>query len=425
MQDTLWCCRERILPRKVWRIINYEIEVMQYKDVNQMSAYYLGQAIGQSILGPADCDTIMTEKASHFLTRMIIEHSKNYKSIQRGIHKANTKKKTVAAADYANARTISSMSKSEATRAKAKSYNRIIRQIHNRNRDWLAIANQSLYAMLENDYEENNARDIDEPYVSIFSTDLDPSRAITSPVLYKLVSEASKPIEVTPRDPFANSTLFSSNNGKSKAKSGTPPSTTTIESQLSIAFDDFAPLTQENYLAYLEELERNSIDHHQSRSHMRMINTSLSQMKLKLKKDRSPFAAAPMPPLPPSTTNTAGNTTEKPTATSAISTIIPHDTINHRRSKESIAIPSSPNTAASFSRASSTIEEEADFYNADQQSHRTLYTNSIIDEHMSNSSSSSNNNMKTSRKQMKGMMRKAFKLGTIVPSKRIQAGTTY
>jgi hypothetical protein len=24
MQDTLWCCQERIVPKKVWRVINYE-----------------------------------------------------------------------------------------------------------------------------------------------------------------------------------------------------------------------------------------------------------------------------------------------------------------------------------------------------------------------------------------------------------------
>lgn len=31
MQDTLWCCQERIVPKKVWRVINYESKGKQLK----------------------------------------------------------------------------------------------------------------------------------------------------------------------------------------------------------------------------------------------------------------------------------------------------------------------------------------------------------------------------------------------------------
>lgn len=36
MQDTLWCCQERIVPKKVWRVINYE---------SKLKAFYLNNLV--------------------------------------------------------------------------------------------------------------------------------------------------------------------------------------------------------------------------------------------------------------------------------------------------------------------------------------------------------------------------------------------
>lgn len=198
-------------------ILDFLVLLMRYKDENQMDAYHLGEAMGKVTLGPADCDPIIAEKAGHFLTRMIIEHSK------KRIHNTMT------------------VSKSEAARAKAKSYNRLIQKIRKRNEDWISIVHIALYAMMEDHYELEPANEYEEPYLSIFSKDLDPSQAVTSPVLFRLVTRASQAIEPTPQDPFAESYLFNTSK-KRKAH--------TVENQIRIAFDDFIPLLQSTPAAY-------------------------------------------------------------------------------------------------------------------------------------------------------------------------------
>lgn len=286
-------------------ILDFLVQVMRYKDANQMDAYHLGEAMGKVTLGPADCDPIIAEKAGHFLTRMIIEHSKKI---------YNDKNNNLEAI-------LSSMSKSEAARAKAKSYNRLIQKIHKRNDDWISIVHISLFAMMEDAYEPEPTNQYGEPYLSIFSKHLDPSQAITSPVLFRLVTEASKAIEPIPRDPFAESYLFNTKKRK----------TQTVENQIRIAFDDFMPLLQNtpavHYGVFQAMNEKTSVP---NSKHMKM---TFSNIKLNLKKHKSQelqqgdlsneaiyskhygeATTPPIPPLPPLSDTIA------PTSTSTLET---------------------------------------------------------------------------------------------------------
>ncbi|KAL9557661.1 hypothetical protein MBANPS3_001275 [Mucor bainieri] len=425
MQDTLWCCQERIVPKKVWRVINYEtctlddlsrfiskrgqnllveildflVQVMRYKDDNQMDAYHLGEAMGKVTLGPPDCDPIIAEKAGHFLTRMIIEHSKT-------IH--GEKKRLLFRVDSGFAWPSSAitskrlpMSKSEAARAKAKSYNRLITKIHKRNYDWVSNANVALYAMLENDYEPEPTNSFAEPYLSIFSKHLDPSQAIQSPVLFRLVTAASKAIEPIPEDPFADSYLFGG--GRKSIHHKVHP----IETQISVAFDDFMPLLRNNIASNYYDGNATQSNNHTERghhgaannkSHMKIINSSLSHMKLNLRKPKSQGMhhnqhdyileepqqqqqyhhepVYPMPPLPASATNTS-------------STIMDNNSDTYTHSNKTLY--------------------SADEYNASQ-----------------NSNSSNNHHVnKGKQNQVKSMMKRVIKMGTIVPIKKTPQTSIY
>ncbi|KAG0736234.1 hypothetical protein G6F57_012317 [Rhizopus arrhizus] len=252
MQDTLWCCQERIVSRKVWRTINYEtctleelskytskrgiqllieildflIEIKRYKAHNLMDAYHLGEAMGKVTLGPSDCDPIMADKASHFLTRMIIERSKQQPMI-----------------------------KSEATKAKAKSYYRIIQGIHRRNFDWLSVVHVALYAMMEDEYEPETPRP-QEPYISIFAK-LDPSNRALSPVLFRLLTYQPEPVlQVSLEDSLKRNHV--------------------IEDQIKSAFDDFVPLLEKS----------THTTYHEATASKAKVHNSLSQIKLNLKKNK-------------------------------------------------------------------------------------------------------------------------------------------
>ncbi|KAI8891180.1 hypothetical protein K501DRAFT_299781 [Backusella circina FSU 941] len=267
MQDTLWCCQERIISKKVWRTINYEIQVMRHKESNQMNAYHLGEAMGKVTLGPGDCDPIMAEKAGHFLTRMVIEHSKTIHNEKQLSSRVDSE------CVWPTVSKVNPMSKSEAAHAKAKSYNRIINKIHYRNQDWIDIASVAVYALMEDEYEEEPAH-YDEPYLSIFTEKLNPEDATLSPILYRLVSEASKPIEPVPKDPFENSLLF-----------GKRPNTR-VETQVSEAFDDFMPLLKYSTL-FFEVMRQEHEGKSPSKSHLKLINSPFSNMKRNLKKTKS------------------------------------------------------------------------------------------------------------------------------------------
>lgn len=329
---------------------------MRHKSANQMDAYHLGEAMGKVTLGPADCDPIIAEKAGHFLTRMIIEHSKT-------IH---GEKQLLFRVDSGFAwPTISHrpMSKSEAARAKAKSYNRLIKKIHQRNFDWVQMADVALYALLEDDYEII-IPPFQEPYISIFSKSLDPTDAILSPILFRLVTAASKPIEPVPRDPFENSYLF-----KNK---------TLIENQIRVAFDDFKPLLQSTPARYhdpyinektLAPNNHHHTNNHSNKSHLKMINSSISNMKLNLRKHKSQGG---MP-----------NCDIINEDTPSLPIIYHDDNININNTY------------------------------SDTDSHM-LYSS----EYSSNSSNNSSGNKASKHNQVKSMMKRVIKIGTLVPSKK-------
>ncbi|KAK4511928.1 uncharacterized protein ATC70_003927 [Mucor velutinosus] len=423
MQDTLWCCQERIVPKKVWRTINYEtctlddlsrfiskrgqnllvellnflVQVMRYKDDNQMDAYHLGEAMGKVTLGPPDCDPIIAEKAGHFLTRMIIEHSKT-------IH--GEKKRLLFRVDSgfawpstAMTAKILPMSKSEAARAKTKSYNRLITKIHKRNYDWVSNANIALYAMLENDYEPEPTNSFAEPYLSIFSKHLDPSQAIQSPVLFRLVTEASKAIEPIPEDPFANSYLFGGG-GKSIHRKLHP-----IETQISAAFDDFMPLLRNNiasnyYDGNATQINRNEKGHHgaaNNKSHMKIINSSLSHMKLNLRKPKSQGMHH----------NQHDHIPEEPQ---------PQQHYHHEPVHPMSPLPASDTTTNSTIMGNSS--------DTCAHSNKTLYSAEEYNASQ-NSSSSNNHHNKGKQNQVKSMMKRVIKMGPIVPIKKTSQTSIY
>lgn len=238
---------------------------MRHKSANQMDAYHLGEAMGKVTLGPAVCDPIIAEKAGHFLTRMIIEHSKTIHGEKQLLFRVDSGFAWPAISNKP-------MNKSEAARAKAKSYNRLIKKIRQRNFDWLNFTHVALYSLLEDDFQQEPPT-VQEPYLSIFSKTLEPSDAILSPILYRLVTAASKAIEPVPKDPFEDSYLF-----KNK---------TTIENQIRVAFDDFMPLLQSTPSNYNHEYvnEKTALNN-SSKSHLKLINSSISHMKLNLRKHK-------------------------------------------------------------------------------------------------------------------------------------------
>lgn len=239
-------------------ILDFLVQVMRHKSSNEMDAYHLGEAMGKVTLGPAVCDPIIAEKAGHFLTRMIIEHSKTIHGEKQLLFRVDS--------GFAWPTTISTkpMNKSEAARAKAKSYNRHIHHIHQRNFDPLEIADSALYSLLEDDFPPEPPSD-EEPYISIFSKSLHPSDALLSPILYRLMTAACSPVEPVPKDPFANSYLFDK---------------TPIDHQIRVAFDDFMPLIQSSPNNYNHELMTDKSANHHGKSHMKLINSSISHMKL-------------------------------------------------------------------------------------------------------------------------------------------------
>ncbi|KAI7875333.1 hypothetical protein K492DRAFT_168241 [Lichtheimia hyalospora FSU 10163] len=288
MQDTLWCCQERIVPKTVWRVINYEtctlsslsryltskgeqllieildflVELMQHKGKNLMDAYHLGEAMGKVTLGPADCDPIIAEKASHFLTRMIIEHSKRIH-----MHKQVQQQKRVDSGVSLMYDEIQPMSKIEAARAKAKSYDRLIRRIRYSSHDWAANI-VGIRAMLDDDYEPEPITP-EEPWISVFCTELSDYDPEASPLLFRIVSEASKPVVPIPADPF----VYLSNEDPAMHVQG--------------AFSEFAPLCARNNNHQQDALYPSHHHDHRMAAHLKKINHSFSNMKLNLRKPRS------------------------------------------------------------------------------------------------------------------------------------------
>ncbi|ORZ09160.1 hypothetical protein BCR42DRAFT_455092 [Absidia repens] len=360
MQDTLWCCQERIVPKKVWKIINYEtctlpdlskvltkkgeallieildflVELMQHKTNNLMDAYHLGEAMGKVTLGPADCDPIIGEKAGHFMTRMIIEHSKWMTQTKRphqnrlrlsapatlsspttailppsssssttpSSPSSSSSSSSCPSTDVSSASSSSlhllptsfatyqegplkPMSKTEAAKAKAKSYNRLIQRIKNFNVDWIDYANVGLYALMEDDYELEPVPK-DEPWISIFAPQLDPNDANASPLLYRIISQATLEEPPVPSDPFASSYWFQHRHSH--------PLLQTNQNG-DAAFSEFASLIQSLKNKQLHQRHPNGIDgqsnsvqgqekEKSSKSQLKKINHSLANIKVNLRK---------------------------------------------------------------------------------------------------------------------------------------------
>ncbi|KAI9311059.1 hypothetical protein BX666DRAFT_1881976 [Dichotomocladium elegans] len=285
MQDTLWCCQERIVPKTVWRVINYEtctlsslsrnltykgeqllieildflVELMQHKGKNLMDAYHLGEAMGKVTLGPADCDPIIAEKANHFLTRMIIEHSKRIHFRKFALKRDGRIDSGIGPFTYTE---CMPMSKNDAAMAKRKSYDRLIRRIHHASHDWAAYT-PSIRAMLDNEYEPEEMEPA-EPWISIFETHLEQHDPSASPLLFRIVAGAMQAPPPVPKDPFIylsrDSYTVDSTNAFSEFKSLCGPS---------------AAAAQALYASHAEKV-----------SHFKKINHSLSHMKLNLRKQQ-------------------------------------------------------------------------------------------------------------------------------------------
>lgn len=280
----------RFLSRKkeelLIEILDFLVELMQHKEKNLMDAYHLGEAMGKVTLGPTDCDPIIAEKANHFLTRMIIEHSKRLHSQhkrhsvsrpdsgfvqspkQQQQHQQTLKFSSIDLCNESAYYELRPMSKTEAARAKAKSYDRHIRKIRTSSSDWVANT-VGIRAMLDDDYEPEQVEP-QEPWIPIFTTQLDQYDPIASPLIYRIVSEASKPKLPIPVDPFASSYLFRKNN--------------VVEAQVSHAFSEFASLCTITYDISDKTGKQTNV------SHLKKINHSLSNMKLNLRKHRSQAA---------------------------------------------------------------------------------------------------------------------------------------
>lgn len=331
MQDALWSSHERIISKKAWRSINYEskyyslgrlsfffpllihmiactlsrlssvitskaeqllidildflVELMQYKSVNLMDAYKLGDALGKVVLGPADCGPIISEKAGHFLTRMIIEHAKVLKQRREQLQKQPQSSLRRIDSGFQHSALSSCHSfyaeyhpicKSQGTQARAKFYDRVVFKIKWASFDWLDNT-VGIRAMLDDDYEF--APDPPEkPWISIFtSSDMIKCHKDmnASPVLYRILREASKPLPSHAKsmssDPFAASYLFN----KTKIF--------WAERQIQDAFIEFHP--QYHLYTHLNGSHDGGVGAGGDRSNpLKKLNHSLSHIKLNLKK---------------------------------------------------------------------------------------------------------------------------------------------
>lgn len=258
-------------------ILDFLVELMQYKSLNLMDAYQLGDALGKVVLGPADCVPIISEKAGHFLTRMIIEHAKITHHRQNK-QQAAIIRRIDSGIDYFPSLSCHSfygeykpLSKSGGTQARAKFYNRVVSKTRWASFDWIENT-VGVQAMLDNDYDV--APDPPEnPWISIFtSTDLlaRPHKDMNAAsILYRILREASKPIPRTSSDPFAASYLFN----ESKVF--------WVERRIRKAFTELLPhqLYTNNSPMSHENGDRSNP--------LKKLSHSLSHLKLNIKKYRS------------------------------------------------------------------------------------------------------------------------------------------
>lgn len=239
-----------------------------------MDAYKLGDALGKVVLGPADCGPIITEKAGHFLTRMIIEHAKiNY---QRKNKQQQVIRRIDSGFDSSSSYSCHSfyteynpLCKTQGTQARAKFYNRVVSKTRGSAFDWIenTVGVQSL---LDDDYAFA-PEPPEKPWISIFtSTDLlmKPHKdMIASPLLFRILREASKPMQVTSSDPFAASYLFNASK------------IFWAERQIREAFTEFLP--SQLYTGNNQQQGNNRSNP------LKKLNHSISHLKLNIRKYRS------------------------------------------------------------------------------------------------------------------------------------------
>lgn len=243
-----------------------------------MDAYKLGDSLGKVALGPNGCSQIMEEKSGHFLTRLIIEHAKItnheikldqepsclYFRVDSGYESLSSK---VGREFYSEYRPLC---KSQGTQARAKFYGRAISRTNRACFDWFDNIT-GVQSMLDNDYD--TAPDPPEkPWISIFisqdalETSLDMRTCST---LYRILKEAIKPPTVVPLDPFESTYLF--NNNESLYQT---------EHEIHNAFNQFLSLQVKT-----DKLTSNNAE---DRSNpLRKLNSSLSNLKLNIKRYRS------------------------------------------------------------------------------------------------------------------------------------------
>ncbi|KAI8337615.1 hypothetical protein BC941DRAFT_425751 [Chlamydoabsidia padenii] len=210
---------------------------MKHKKTNLMNAHQLGDAMGKVTLGPTNCDSILAEKAGYFLMRMVIDESKRQR----------TRHPVVSTLQY----------KKEATRAKAKSYNR---QLQKRSRhDWFTFNDIGLKA-LQDGYPPTPP---EKQTYSIFDT------TTLDPLLFRLFGNATYNNVVTRHSSFdldSNSINTIKDHGNDGSGS------------FCHAFDDIA-----------ESLKRHQ-HHVDVSSNSTLTKFNLSLFSLKLKSSNTPLA---------------------------------------------------------------------------------------------------------------------------------------
>ncbi|SAL98786.1 hypothetical protein [Absidia glauca] len=220
LQDALWGCPERILSKKTWRLINYEtctlddlctvipaqqhqlltdivrflVTVMKHKRTNLMDAYQLGDAMGKVTLAPADCNSILVEKAGHFLMRMVIEESKQQQ-----------RQRTVPRQQRQLSPSSTLQHKMEATQAKAKSYNRQLKkQTRQRQPDWFTTSDLGLQSLQDGYPPAPPAKSSHSIFDTTLAQDTPTDLSYTSPLLFRILVNAN----TVPPLPSSTTTLL-------------------------------------------------------------------------------------------------------------------------------------------------------------------------------------------------------------------------
>lgn len=143
----------------------------------------------------------------------------------------------------------------------------MIRRIRYSSHDWAANT-VGIRAMLDDDYEPEPITP-EEPWISVFCTELSNYDPEASPLLFRIVAEASKPVVPIPADPF----VYLSNEDPTMHIQG--------------AFSEFAPLCASNNNNQQAALYPSHHHDHKMAAHLKKINHSFSNMKLNLRKPRS------------------------------------------------------------------------------------------------------------------------------------------